>query len=232
MARNDCDESDDLQLNDAVEDALVKILRFGFDIDRTIAKPAAAETPRKQVLAWAKHISREIPVYSNWREIYDFTFEALCAPDAVPGSDATYIGTEAELVAELHDPDWERDYALQNKETEKELLADRALSLGKARNRQDILDRIAARCSATDPMPTTLALRFRKIRYTYKLRECLLGQVGYYNGSFELAANVDGDFEYHMYLIQMELHRPDRLRIFKIPKMMTYYTTDPTSLLP
>lgn len=81
-------------------------------------------------------------------------------------------------------------------------------------------------------MPPADALLFRKIRYTYKLRECLLGQVGYYNGSLELAADMDHDFEYHMYLIQMKLRCPDRLRKFKAPKAMAYYTTDATSLLP
>jgi len=221
-----------LQLNDAVEDALSKILRFGFDIDRAEAEPATAKALRGQILTWAQHIAGEIPGYTNWQEIYDFTFKALYTPDAVPGSDATHIGTEADLVAELEDFKLERAYALQGEETEKKHLADHALSLSKARYRQDILDRIPSRYTVANPMPTSLALLFRKIRYTYKLRECLLGQVGYYNGSLELAADIENDFEYPMYLIQMKLRRPDRLHIFKAPKAMVYYTTDATSLLP
>ncbi len=220
-----------LQLNDAVEDALSKILRFGFDIDRVEVKPATAQTLRDQILAWAKHISGDIPGYTNWQEIYAFTFDALYVADAVPGSDDTPIGTEADLVAELHDVELERDYALQSKEIEKEHLAYHTLSLGKARTRQDILGNIATRYY-NDPMPPALALLFRKIFYTYKLRECLLGQVGYYGGSLELAADMDDEFEYHMYLIQMHLRRPDRLHKFKAPKAMAYYTTDATSLLP
>ncbi len=81
-------------------------------------------------------------------------------------------------------------------------------------------------------MPTPLALRLHKIRYTYKLREYLLGQVGYYSGSLELAADMDDEFEYQMCIIQMKLRRPDRLHVFKAPKAMAHYTTDPTSLLP
>jgi hypothetical protein len=221
-----------LQLNDAVEDALSKILRFGFDIDRAKAKPATATALRDQILTWAQHMAGEIPGYTNWQEIYDFTFKALYTPDAAPGSDATPIGTEAILCAELQDIDLERAYALQDEETEKEHLADHALSLNKARTRQDILSRIPSRYTAANPMPTPLALLFRKIRYTYKLRECLLGQVGYYNGSLELAADMDDNFEYHMYLIQMKLRRSDRLHVFKAPKVMIFYTTDATSLLP
>src|SRR6266511_1691273 len=129
-----------LQLNDAVEDALSKILRFGFDIDRLEVKPATAKTPRDQILAWAKHIASDIPGYTKWQEIYKFTFDTLYTPDAVPGTDDTPIGTEADLVTTLQDIELEQDYALQNEETEKEHLADHDLSLGKARNRQDILD--------------------------------------------------------------------------------------------
>ncbi|KAF8323456.1 uncharacterized protein EI90DRAFT_3076686 [Cantharellus anzutake] len=221
-----------LQLNDAVEDVLSKILRFGFDIDRVEVAPATAKPLRSQLLAWAKHIAGDIPGYTNWQEIYSFTFDALYVADAVPGSDDTPIGTEADLVAELQDVELERDYALQSKAIEKEHLADHVLSLGKARTRQGILDNIAARYAAANPMPPALALLFRKIRYTYKLRECLLGQVGYYNGSLELAADMHNEFEYHMYLIQMHLRRPDRLHKFKAPKAMAYYTTDETSLLP
>ncbi|KAG5652214.1 hypothetical protein H0H81_005794 [Sphagnurus paluster] len=223
-----------LQLNEAVEDALSKILRFGFDIDRVEVKPASAQPLRNQILAWAKHIASDIPGYTNWQEIYDFTFDALCTPDAVPGSDDTPIGTEADLVAQLlhEDIDLERAHALQDQETEKDHLADHALSLAKARTRLSILDYAGGRYSGANPMPRALALLFRKIRYTYTLRECLLGQVGYYTGALELAAGMVDDFEYHMYLIQMHLRRPDRLHAFKAPKAMAHYTTDPASLLP
>ncbi len=126
-----------------------------------------------EVLGWVKHISSEIPGYNNWKEIYDFTFDALNAPDAVPGSDETHIGTEADLVADFQNPELESEYALLDKETEKKDLADHIGSLRKARRRQDILDTIASRYSAANPMPTPLALRLHKIRYTYKLREYL-----------------------------------------------------------
>jgi hypothetical protein len=75
-----------LTLNDAAEDALSKILRFGFDIDRDVAKPGVTMRIKNQIIAWAKHISDDIPGYSNWQEIYDFTFDALDSPDAVPAS--------------------------------------------------------------------------------------------------------------------------------------------------
>ncbi|KAF8999238.1 hypothetical protein BDZ89DRAFT_726188 [Hymenopellis radicata] len=81
-------------------------------------------------------------------------------------------------------------------------------------------------------MPIDLALLFRKIHFSYKLRECLLSQVGYYHGSLELATDMDDNFEYHMYLVQMQLRRPDRLHKFKAPKAMAHYTTEATSLLP
>src|SRR6266404_2749846 len=64
-----------LHLNSAVEDALSKILKFGFN--HIYNKPAMADSLRKQVLAWAKHIAGEILGYGNWQEIYNFTFEAL-----------------------------------------------------------------------------------------------------------------------------------------------------------
>src|SRR6266478_1202573 len=71
---------------------------------------------------------------------YNFTFEALITPDAVPGSDATHIGTEADLVAEIQDYYLEHDYALLDRETEERQFADHELSLRSARRRQNILD--------------------------------------------------------------------------------------------
>jgi hypothetical protein len=91
-------------LNDAVEDALSKILRFGFDIDRDTAKLGVAKSIKDQILAWAKHIAGDIPGYSNWQEIDDFTFDALYSPDFIPGEDATPIGTEADFVTQISDP--------------------------------------------------------------------------------------------------------------------------------
>jgi hypothetical protein len=44
--------------------------------------------------------------------------------------------------------------------------------------------------SSDTPMLESLAILFRKIRYTYKLREALLGHVGYFNRSIELAADI------------------------------------------
>jgi hypothetical protein len=219
-------------LNNAVEDALSKILRFGLDIDRDTANLGVAKSIKDQILAWAKHIAGDIPGYSNWQEIYDFTFNALYSPDTIPGEDAIPIGTEADLITQISDFVDVCEYALQDKDTEREHLADHALSLAKARHRQDMLDHIAAPYSAANPMPRNLALLFHKIRYTYKLRECLLDQVGYYSGSLELAADMSDKFEYHMYLVHMKLRRPDRLHVFKAPKAMASYTTDSSSLLP
>lgn len=225
-----------LTLNEAVEDALSKILRFGFDIDRDplgdTAKLRVTKSIKDQILAWAKHIAGNIPGFSNWQEIYDFTFDALYSPDAIPGEDATPVGTEADLVARIGDPILERNYNLLGKDTEKEHLTDYALSLIKARGRQEILDRVPASDLGGNPMPHDVALLFHKIRYTYKLRECLLGQIGYHRGSLELAADMSDTFEYYMYLIQMKLRRPDRLHVFKAPKVMASYTTDSMSLLP
>ena len=69
-----------LTLNDAVEDSLSKILRFGFDVDRNTAKPADADSIKSRIILWAKHIANEIPGYSNWQEIHDFTLDALTSP--------------------------------------------------------------------------------------------------------------------------------------------------------
>lgn len=73
---------------------------------------------------------------------------------------------------------------------------------------------------------------FYKIYYTYKLYEALVGQVGYYNGSLELEAGLDNDFEYWMYLTQMKLRKPSRQWQFQAPKTMKAYKTPPDSLLP
>ena len=148
-----CDDWRRLQLNDTVEDAFSKNLWFGFDIGQVEVKPAAAKTLRDQILAWAKHIAGENSRYTKWQEIYDFTFEALYAPDAVFGNDDTPIGTEADLVAELQDFELERDYALQDKETEREYLTNHHLFLGIASSRQDIRDRIPIRYFLLIPFP-------------------------------------------------------------------------------
>jgi hypothetical protein len=108
-----------LTLNDAVEVALSKILRFGFDSDRDVAKPGITDSIKDQILAWAKHIAGNIPGYSNWQEVFDFTFDVLYSPDAVPGEDATPIGTEADLVKQINNLDYVRNYALRDKDTEK-----------------------------------------------------------------------------------------------------------------
>jgi hypothetical protein len=96
--------------------------------------------------------------FTNRQETYPFTPDSLYLADAVLDNDP--IVTEADLVAELQDIKLERDYAL---------------SLSKARTRQDILDNIASRYSAATPMPPALALLFRKIRYTYKLHSSRSG---------------------------------------------------------
>jgi hypothetical protein len=208
MARNPYEHEDwrILLLNDTVEDALSKILRFGFDIDHATTKPSSAKMISDRILAWAKHITDDIPGYTSWQQIYDFTFNALYSLEALPGKDATHVGTEADLVTLLNDLDLKCDYALQDKQTEKEHLENHALLLHKACHHQDILNFIAVPYwASTDLMPAQLALLFHKICYTYKLRECLLSQVGYYKGSLELVANMDGKFEFYMYLIQMKL---------------------------
>jgi hypothetical protein len=230
-----------LTLNEAVEDALSKILHFGFDIDCnisiSIAKPGITNVIKNQILTWVKHIAGDIPGYSNWQEIYDFTFNAvnaLYSSDAVLGKDTTPIGTEADLVNKIRDPGHKCDYGLQNKNNEQENrdLTDHLFSLHIACCRQQILNLSFASYLASNPMPSNFALLFHKIRYTYKLCECLLGQVGYYSGSLKLTASISDNFEYYMYLIQMKLWHPDRLHIFKAPKMMTNYIIDTTSLLP
>lgn len=221
-----------IQLSDELERALSNILRHGYDIDRNEVAPATAQSIKAQILAWAKHIAGDIPGYSTWDEIYEFTFSALHDPAAVPGEDPTPIGTEKQLHDGHFDIRMMHLYQLEEDAAEREKLKDHAAALATARDRQEILDRIQHRYTADNPMPDDLALLFRKVRYAYKLRECLLGQVGYYNGSLELAAGMAEDFEFNMYLIQMKLRRPDRIHLFKAPKAMALYRTDPGSLLP
>jgi hypothetical protein len=79
--------------------------------------------------------------------------------------------------------------------------------------------------------PLHLPCSSTRFYYTYKLWECLLSQVGYYHSLLELAANMDNNFENHMYLIQMHLRHPDHLHIFKALKAISYYITN-ASLLP
>jgi hypothetical protein len=154
-----------MTLNNAVEDALSKIPRFGFDIcrdfiDHDTSKLGVTKFIKDQILAWAKHITGDIPGYFNWQEIYDFTFDVLYSPDTVPDEDATPIGTEADLVTQISDLIHVRDYLLQGKGTEEVHLADHALSLAKARHRQEIFDRIPARAlHAKQSFPTEKSCR-------------------------------------------------------------------------
>src|SRR6266446_3315338 len=99
-----------------------------------------------EVLGWVKHISSEIPGYNNWKEIYDFTFDALNAPDAVPGSDETHIGTEADLVADFQNPELESEYACWTRKPRRKTLQ---ITLALSERH------VAARISSTPLPPAT-----------------------------------------------------------------------------
>jgi hypothetical protein len=43
---------------------------------------------------------------------------------------------------------------------------------------------------------------------------------------------MSDDFEYHMYLVQMKMQRPDRFHVFKAAKALPNYAIDSTNLLP
>jgi hypothetical protein len=78
------------------------------------------------------------------------------------------------LVNEIADYDHMHDYALQDEGTEKVHLADHAHSLDKARHRQKIWTSFPSLTQLplpANPMLQHLAMLFRKIGYTYKLRE-------------------------------------------------------------
>jgi len=67
--------------------------------NRTVTHPAFSPTP----LSLTLHASRPLPSLSSGT-IYSYTPPLPFSGDS--------IGTEADLVAELCDPDWKRDYAL------------------------------------------------------------------------------------------------------------------------
>ena len=236
LSRNGYTQEDTrfVHLHDAVETALSNILRYGYDIDREEAVPSTAKKIKQQIETWAIHMAQEIPGYNDWDGIYRFTWDLLQMRDMVPGEDTTSIGTERDL----HDDDahftqsMRSAYDLGDRAEERQQLDDYDAALETARRRQGILEQIRGRYCAENPMPQPLALLFRKVFYAYKLRECLIGQTGYYNGSLQLAAGLEKDFEYNMYLIQMKLRRPDRLFDFKAPKQMAFYRTGPSSETP
>lgn len=234
VSRNDYTRNDwrYLVLSEALERALSNILQYGYDIDRVEVPPADAQSIKDQILKWTRHIQEEIPGYATWEETYEFTFNALYKPDAIPGEDHTPIGTERDLWDHHFDDDMKRQYYLEDTAVERAKLDDHSATLATSRLRLDILVRIRNRYTPDNPMPDSLAILFRKIYHTYKLREALLGHVGYYNGSIEFAAGMPEGIHRHMYLIDLKLRRPDRVHPFRAPKHSTYYQTDPHSELP
>jgi hypothetical protein len=234
VARNDYTRDDwrHLALNEALETALSNILQHGYDIDRTEALPADAQSIKKQILKWARHIQEEVPGYATWEEAYEFTFNALHKLDAIPDEDLTPIGTEWDLWNQYFDYDMKHQYCLEDIAAERAKLDDHAAALTTARLRLDILACVRDRYTPDNPMPDSLAILFRKIYYTYKLREALLGHIGYYNGSIGFAVGVSEGIHRHMYLLDLKLRRPDRMHLFHAPKPSICYQTDPRSDLP
>lgn len=219
-------------LSDALEHTFAHILQHGYDIDHVEKPPANAQYIKDQILAWARHIQEDVPGYATWEETYEFTFDALHKPDAIPGEDPTPIGTEQDFWSQYFDDDMKHRYGLKDSAVERAKLNDHAGSLATARLRLDILDGFRKSYAADTPMPESLAILFRKIRYTHKLREALLRHVGYFNGSLELAAEIPDGIHRHMYLLDLKLRRPDRIHLFRAPKQYICYQTDPGSELP
>ena len=217
LARKDWKDADYilLMLNDAFEYRIVKVLR---------------ETPpyAGYVHQWAQGMTDAIPGYQTWEEILAYTQAALDSPLEDPENPlSTLVGDERQLHALLTEGE-RNQYALRSWREEHDALKDEVGSLELASIRVSLLDGLRK----SKRVPAEMRLLFRKIYYAYKLREALLMQIGYYNGSLELRAGLAFDFEYMMYLIQMKLRKPNRQHWFKAPKAMAAYQTYATSLLP
>lgn len=205
-----------LFLNEIFEYKLSRILREDPDVAPVL-------------LGWARNMAEAIPGYNTWHDAFEYTWESLREPVEVPGvGSSTLVGTEEDLVA-LLSPELSRRYDLRGFGAEHSRLGDEEEALALARQRIDVLDQYRLQRDRDEEFPARL---YRKIYYTYKLREALLGQVGYYNGSLELRAGLRGDFEHWMYLIQLKIRRPDRQHLFKAPKSFRVYRTPPGSLMP
>lgn len=198
-----------LSLNDQLEYAISEILL----LDPVI---------HAQVLGWAQAMCATIGGYGSVGEIEQYIADALSQPQEDPEDPSSKaVGTEADLVKRLGASERER---YEPDATQ--------IDLDRIRQRIDILSEFRARKSGMSQTDEPLARLFRKIYFSYKLWEALLGQVGYYNGSLELQAGLTNDFEYWMYLIQMKLRKPTRQFLFPAPKSMATYRTEPHSLLP
>lgn len=218
MVRKDWTAEDFLYLllNETLEYKLSEILRF----NRSVA-PA--------ILKWARTMAETIPGYDNWDQIARFTRDSLTSKREIADDPRSEIvGNETDLHAKLNASERGKYGPLDESVGSPESAA----ALAQARTRIATLDEFRNRVTKSASMARPLALLFRKIYYTYKLREALLGQVGYYNGSLELRVGLTSDFEYWMYLIQMKLRRPDRQRLYRAPKSMLYYSTPAETLLP
>lgn len=171
----------------------------------------------KQLLAWGRAMAETIGGYQRWEEIDEYIAACLESPLEIPtDAKSKKVGTEADLlkILRMSKPLWDRKLDDQ---------------LAEARHRIELLAKYRMEFGRLESEHSRL---FRKIYYAYKLREALLGQVGYYNGSLELRAGLTDDFEFWMYLIQMHLRRPDRQHLYPAPKAMATYKTPSASLLP
>jgi hypothetical protein len=69
----------------------------------TLLKPDTAKMLSDQILTWAKHISDDIPGYTSWQQVYDFTFDALYTPGALPGDSKLHLNqVHIELKLAIH----------------------------------------------------------------------------------------------------------------------------------
>lgn len=215
-----------MQLNEALEGVLSRILQHGYDTSHLETAPAGAAAIKAQILTWAHHIEKEVPGKEDWEEFYNFTFELLHKPDASPGDDDTPIGTEKDLV-DTFGHDMKQLYALKDEETEKEEFGKHDIALATARNRLDVLKAFRALYTPAGPMPAPLALLYRKVNNAYKMREAVLGHLGYFNGSLTFAAGIDdGGIHHPMYILDLKLRHPNFIHEFPAPKHSKFYLTD------
>lgn len=197
-----------MSLNDELEYAISELLLLDPVIHR-------------QIRDWARAMCRAIGGYETVDEIETYILTArMEAKEDPDDANSMVVGTEADLVGLLE----------RNERTAYRLTEGADLDL--IRERIDILAGFRARNKGLSASDETRARLFRKIFFSYKLWEALLGQVGYYNGSLELQSNLQDDFEYWMYLIQMKLRKPTRQFLFAAPKSMMAYKTEPKTLMP
>ncbi len=205
-----------LMLNEHLEGRIAEILHAD-DVGATIR-------------AWAAAMAAAIPGYGTWEEIREYIWDSLRAveqgPDIPEGMQRETLLLERLGQEGLLTSGDLVEYNLEGAEVERQKLHDENYNPVLARIRIAVLDR------ARRNLPKALRPLFRQVYYTYKLREALFGQLGYYNGSIELRLGLTDDFEFNMYLIQMKLRHPERQHLYKAPKAMRAYTTQYGSLLP